>query len=69
MVSKYYKGSKMHMWVIMKNDFGPLVQGMHEVLELLDSDRDTIEHLYLKIYNTNELSVILFSEFCWGLRV
>ena len=59
----------MHIWVIRKKDFGLLVHGMHEILELLDSDWDTLKYIYLKINNTYELLVLLVLDLCWGLRV
>ena len=59
----------MCMLVFKKRDFGLLVQGMHEILELLDSDWGTLKHIYLKINNTYELSVLLFLDFCLGIRV
>ena len=59
----------MHMRVMRRKDFGLLVQGMHKILELLDSDWDTLKHIYLKINNTYELSVLQLLDFFWGLRV
>ena len=59
----------MHIWVIRKKDFGLLVHGMHEILELLDSDWDTLKYIYLKINNTYELSVLQLLDFFLGLRV
>ena len=59
----------MHIWVIRKKDFGLLVHGMHEILELLDSDWDILKHTYMKINNTYELSVLQLLDFFLGLRV